>query len=132
MSDLTNTWENKVYNALLKATNLTAPTTVYLRLFEAFDSIENPSSVTEVSGGSYAPQAVTFSTPTDGAGDNSSAAVTFTAMPSTTIVAACIVDNNTVALPSVTDIIAAKTVSISTTSPNNLTFNIGDIDFAVQ
>jgi hypothetical protein len=62
--------ENAVVNALLRATNLTAPTTVYLALYTS-----NPTSAdtgTELSGGNYARQPITFGPPSGGAVANSS------------------------------------------------------------
>lgn len=62
-------------NAVLRDTAYTSPTTVYLALLD---------SGTEVSGGSYARQAITFGAPSSGQVANS-AAITFSNMPATTV-----------------------------------------------
>jgi hypothetical protein len=77
MSDFSNYAENAVGNHLLRNTSLTSPTLVYLALFTAVSDAEAGTG-TEVSGGSYARQAVTFGAPTNGVFTNSSA-VTFPA-----------------------------------------------------
>ncbi len=66
MASLTNTWETKIGNAVLRGVSVTFPSTVYLALFTASPG-ETGSTTDEVSGGSYARQAVTFAEPsTDG------------------------------------------------------------------
>jgi hypothetical protein len=74
MSAMSNYLETALFNEVLRATNYAAPTTVYVGLFT-----QDPTDAgtgTEVTGGAYARQAVTFGAPTDGQGSNS-AAVTF-------------------------------------------------------
>jgi len=71
-------WANKIYNVTYKATNLTAPTTVYIALFTSTASLAELKAGTltnEVSGGSYARTACTFGSPTDG--DGTGGTVTF-------------------------------------------------------
>lgn len=69
----TDTFENQVLN-VLRATNITAPATVYVGLFTT--ATGETGGGTEVTGGSYARQAVTFGAPSGGAIANS-ADVTF-------------------------------------------------------
>lgn len=58
MSAMTNFLEEKLLNHVLRNTTYTSPTTVYLGLFTAAPG--ETGGGTEVSGGSYARQAVTF------------------------------------------------------------------------
>jgi len=53
--------ENKIINHVLRNTAYTAPATVYAALFTATPG--ESSAGTEVTGGSYARQAATFSAP---------------------------------------------------------------------
>jgi hypothetical protein len=76
MSEMSNYLENALINATLRATNFTAPTTVYVGLYTSDPTDANTG--TEVSGGSYARTAVTFGAPSNGVSTNS-AAVEFTA-----------------------------------------------------
>lgn len=56
--------ENSVLNAALRDTPFTSPTTVYIALFTV--SPTPSGGGTEVSGGSYARQPITFTAPTTG------------------------------------------------------------------
>ena len=76
MSSFTNYLENAVLNHVFKNSPYTSPTTVYLALFTV--SPTDAGGGTEVTGGGYARQAVTFSTATTGS-NNNTAAVNFTA-----------------------------------------------------
>lgn len=76
MSEMSNYLEDALINATLRATNFTAPTTVYVGLYTSDPTDANTG--TEVSGGSYARTAVTFGAPSNGVSTNS-AAVEFTA-----------------------------------------------------
>ena len=74
MTAMSNYLETALFNEVLRAQNYAAPTTVYVGLFTSDPT--DAGSGTEVSGGAYARQAVTFAAPTDGAGSNTGA-VTF-------------------------------------------------------
>lgn len=66
MAALTNTWETKLGNAVLRGVSVSFPSTVYISLHTASPG-ETGDLTNEVSGGSYARQAVTFAAPsTDG------------------------------------------------------------------
>lgn len=65
MSAMSNYLENALVNATLRNTTYTSPATVYVGLFTS-DPTDDGSG-TEVSGGSYARQAATFATPSNGA-----------------------------------------------------------------
>lgn len=71
MSALSNYLENALINAVLRNTSYTSPAQVYLALHTA-DPTEAGTG-TEVSGGSYARQAITFGEPTDGSSSNTAA-----------------------------------------------------------
>lgn len=68
MSQLSNYLENKLIDAVLRGTSYTSPTKVYLALYTS-DPGEADTG-TEVSGGSYARQEVTFGAPSDGETSN--------------------------------------------------------------
>ena len=74
MTQISNYLENALINVTLRATSYTAPTTVYVALYTSDPT--DADTGTEVSGGSYARQAVTFAAPSDGVALNS-ATVTF-------------------------------------------------------
>jgi hypothetical protein len=61
--------QNAIINATLRNTAYTSPATVYVAL--STTTITAGGSITEVSGGSYARQAVTLSAPSSGATANS-------------------------------------------------------------
>ena len=83
MSAASNYLENKVLDHVLTATGYTAPSTRYLALFtntsgNAATNLEAGTLTDEVSGGSYARQAVTFGAASGGA-SATNATVTFPA-----------------------------------------------------
>jgi hypothetical protein len=67
-------YENKILDHMLRAQSFTPPTTVYVALFTVSPS--DSGGGTEVSGGSYARQAVTFGAASGGSISNS-ADITF-------------------------------------------------------
>jgi hypothetical protein len=69
MSNISTYLENALLNAVLRNTAYTSPATVYVGLFTTQCTASGPGA--EVSGGSYARQAVTFSAPSSGATSNS-------------------------------------------------------------
>lgn len=71
MAEMSNYLENALINATLRNTSYTSPTTVYVGLYTS-----NPTDAdtgTEVTGGSYARQSVTFGAPSNGVSTNSAA-----------------------------------------------------------
>ena len=74
MAEMSNYLENALINGTLRATNYTAPTTVYVGLYTSDPTDAN--SGTEVSGGSYVRKAATFASPSNGA-SATSADITF-------------------------------------------------------
>ena len=71
---MSNYLENALINATLRATNFTAPTTVYVGLYTSDPTDANTG--TEVSGGSYARKSATFGAPSNGV-STTSADITF-------------------------------------------------------
>ena len=74
MSEISTYLENALINATLRNTTYTSVATVYVSLWTSDPT--DAGSGTEVSGGSYARQAVTFGAPSSGVSTNS-ADVTF-------------------------------------------------------
>lgn len=71
MAEMSNYLENALINATLRNTAYTSPTTVYLALYTTDPT--DADTGTEVSGGSYARQAITFGAPSNGVTTNSAA-----------------------------------------------------------
>ena len=71
---MSNYLENALINGTLRATSYTAPTTVYVALYTTDPTDADVG--TEVTGGSYARQSVTFGAPSNGVSTNS-ADITF-------------------------------------------------------
>ena len=74
MAQMSNYLEDALINATLRNTSYTSPSTVYVALYTTDPT--DADTGTEVSGGSYARQAVTFGAPSNGVSVNSGA-VTF-------------------------------------------------------
>ena len=68
---MSNYLENALINATLRNTSYTSPSTVYVGLFTSDPT--DAGSGNEVSGGSYAREAMTFGAPSNGASVNSAA-----------------------------------------------------------
>ena len=71
MAEMSNYLENALINATLRNTSYTSPTTVYIGLYTSDPA--DADTGTEVSGGSYARQSVTFGAPSNGVSTNSAA-----------------------------------------------------------
>lgn len=71
MAEISNYLENALINGTLRGTTYTAPTTTYLALYT--NDPTDADTGTEITGGSYVRQAITFSAPSNGATSNSSA-----------------------------------------------------------
>lgn len=71
MAEMSNYLENALINAVLRNTSYTSPTTTYLALYTSDPT--DADTGTEISGGSYARQAITFGAPSNGVTTNSSA-----------------------------------------------------------
>lgn len=68
---MSNYLEQALINGTLRGTTYTAPTTTYLALYT--NDPTDADTGTEITGGSYVRQAITFSSPSGGATSNSSA-----------------------------------------------------------
>jgi hypothetical protein len=79
MAALTNYTTQALYNALVKNTAYTSPTTVYIGAYTAAPT--DAGGGTEVTGNAYARQALTMGTGTNGVGTNSAAATFPAATP---------------------------------------------------
>ena len=82
MTAASNYLEDKVLNHVLTATAYTQPAARYLGLYTANTGLETNSPSAEVSGGSYARQAVTFAAASSGS-SATNATVTFPAASAT-------------------------------------------------
>jgi hypothetical protein len=71
MAEMSNYLETALINGTLRGTTYTAPTTVYVGLYTSDPT--DADTGTEVSGGSYARQAVTFGAPSNGVSTNTAA-----------------------------------------------------------
>ena len=69
MTAMSDYLENALVNATLRGQAYTAPTTIYMALFTSDPT--DAGTGTEVSGGAYARQTITFSAPTNGSTSNS-------------------------------------------------------------
>jgi len=119
---LTTYLANKLLDEICRNTNYVPPAVAYLALFTSATS--DAGGGTEVTGGSYARQAVTFSAAASKATTNS-VAVSFTAMPAATVTHAALMDASTSGNMLLHGPLAAsKTVGAGDT----LTFAIGDVD----
>ncbi len=77
MSAMSDYFENQVIDHMLRNQSFTPPTTVYLALFTAATGLETNSPSAEVSGGSYAREAIALNAASGGASSNDGT-VTFT------------------------------------------------------
>jgi hypothetical protein len=71
MAEMSNFLETALINAVLRNTSYTSPTTTYLALYTSDPT--DADTGTEISGGSYARQAITFGAPSNGTSTNSAA-----------------------------------------------------------
>lgn len=71
MAEMSNYLETALINGTIRGTTYTAPTTVYLALYTSDPT--DADTGTEVSGGSYVRQSISFGAPSDGQSTNSAA-----------------------------------------------------------
>lgn len=126
MSSFSDYLENALLNHVFRNTALTAPASVWLALYTVTPS--DAGGGTQVSGGGYARQAITFGAPSGGAISNTSA-VSFTASGAAygTVVAVGIFDASTAGNLLAWDDITAAVINDGDT----LNFPIGDIDITL-
>lgn len=116
-----NYLENKLLEHVLKNTSYTSPTTVYAALYT--DDPTEADSGTEVTGGSYARQAVAFAAASGGTIANSGT-ITFANLPSATITHIGIRDASTAGNLLYSVSLSSSVVSVSGT---DIIFSAGDI-----
>ena len=71
MAEMGNYLETALINAVLRNTSYTSPTTTYLALYTSDPT--DADTGTEITGGSYVRQAITFGSPSNGTSTNSAA-----------------------------------------------------------
>jgi hypothetical protein len=127
MSTFSDYLENSLLNHVFRNTALTSPTTTYLALYTVSPS--DAGGGTEVTGGGYSRQAITFGVPSGGAISNT-AQVAFTASGANfgTVVAVGIFDAATGGNLLAWDAITSATVNDGDT----IQFPIGDIDITLD
>lgn len=124
--NLTNTAENKMLDALVGTASYSADTPIKLALVTANGN--DATAGTEVSGGSYARQNITFSAASSGSISND-AVETFTNMPTCTVVGIELWDS--AGTPSRLAY-GSLTASKSLTSGDTLEFAIGSITLSLS
>jgi len=124
--NLTNYLENKLIDHFLGTTTFTKPAAVYVGLFTVTPG--EAGGGTEVTGGSYARQAATFSAASSGATSND-ANIDFTGMPAATVVAIGIFDASTSG-----NILLWGTLTTNKTTDAGDTLRIatGDLDISID
>lgn len=91
---MTDYLADAVRDHVLRNTAYTSPTTVYLALFTT--ATTEAGGGTEVTGGSYARQAITFAAGTLSGQADQSGSITFSSMPAATVVNMAVFDALTV------------------------------------
>jgi hypothetical protein len=125
MAAISDYLENALINEVLRNVGYTPVATVYLALFTT--ATTDAGGGTEVTGGSYARQAVAFSAASGGATANSGT-ITFTNMPAVTVTHAAIMDASTAGNMLFHGPLTASQVVTAATS---LSFAAGDIDITL-
>lgn len=123
--NLTDYAENKLLDHLLGTASYTMPTT-YVALYTVAPT--DSSAGTEVTGGSYARQAVSFASSSGGATSNT-ANIDFTGMPACTVVAIGITDAS-----SSGNILVYGTLAVNKTLDAGDTLRVatGDLDISLD
>ena len=124
--NLTNTAENKMLDALVGTASYSADTPIKLALVTANGN--DATAGTEVSGGSYARQTITFNAAASGSIDND-VVISFTNMPTCTVVGIELWDSaGTPARLAYGSLTASKAL----TSGDTLEFAIGSITLSLS
>lgn len=124
--NLSNYLENKLIDHFLGTTTYTKPTAVYVGLFTVTPG--EAGGGTEVTGGSYARQAATFTSASGGATSNSGN-LDFTGMPAATTVAIGIFDNLTTGNML---LYGSLTTNKTTDAGDTLRIATGDLDISID
>lgn len=127
MTDFSNYLENAIANHFFRNSATLAPTSVRLRLFTAVSDAEAGTG-TEVTGGSYAEQVITFGAPSNGVIASTIDVVMPTATADWgTVTHAAIVDNSGNFLTAIEALAISRTVL----NGDTLTFPAGNITVTV-
>lgn len=124
--NLSDYLENKILDHILGTTSYTMPATPYLALYTVAPT--DSTSGTEVSGGSYVRQSVSFNASSSGSATND-ANVDFTGMPTATVVAVAVCDALTGGNILVYGSLAS---SKSVTSGDTLRIASGDLSISIN
>ena len=124
--NLTNYLENKLIDHFLGTTSYTMPAAVYVGLFTVTPG--EAAGGTEVTGGSYARQAATFTGAASGATSNDTN-IDFTGMPAATTVAIGIFDASTSGNML---LYGSLTVNKTTDAGDTLRIATGDLDISID
>ena len=124
--NLTNYLENKLIDHFLGTTSYTMPAAVYVGLFTVTPG--EAAGGTEVTGGSYARQAATFTAASSGATSNNTN-IDFTGMPAATTVAIGIFDASTSGNML---LYGSLTVNKTTDAGDTLRIATGDLDISID
>lgn len=124
--NLTNYLENKLIDHFLGTTTYTKPAAVYVGLFTVTPG--EAGGGTEVTGGSYARQAATFTAASSGATSNDTN-IDFTGMPAATTVAIGIFDASTSGNML---LYGSLTVNKTTDAGDTLRIATGDLDISID
>ena len=124
--NLSNYLENKILDHILGTTSYTMPNPVYLALYTVAPT--DSTAGTEVSGGSYARQTITFGAASGGTASND-ANVDFSGMPACTVVAVAVLD----ALTSGNILVyGSLTANKSVDAGDILRISTGDLDISID
>jgi hypothetical protein len=115
MAEMSNFLETSLINAVLRNTSYTSPTTTYLALYTSDPT--DADTGTEITGGSYVRQAITFGAPSNGTSTNS-AAVEF---PQATA------DWGTISYVGIRDAVTSGNLLFHTALDASKTINNGDV-----
>ena len=125
-NNLTNTAENLILDHFLGVTAYTFDSTVFVGLYTVAPT--DSTSGTEVTGGSYARQAITFSAASGGATSNTTD-VDFTGMPAATTVAVAV---HTASTGGTMLMYGTLTTNKTTDAGDTLRIATGDLDISID
>jgi hypothetical protein len=125
-NNLTNAAENLILDHFLGVTNYAFDSTVFAALYTVAPT--DSTGGTEVTGGSYARQAITFDAAVNGATQNSSN-VDFTDMPAATTVAIAI---HTASVGGTMLMYGTLTTAKQTDAGDTLRIATGDLDISID
>jgi len=125
-NNLTNTAENLILDHFLGVTAYTFDSTVFVGLYTVAPT--DSTSGTEVTGGSYARQAITFAAASGGATSNTTD-VDFTGMPAATTVAVAV---HTASTGGTMLMYGTLTTNKTTDAGDTLRIAAGDLDISID